>query len=193
MPFLSKVFEKLLHKQIYEHINNNNLLTSRQSGFRPKHSCVTALIDVSEEIRKNIDAGFITFLVLLDHSKAFDMVDHQILCSKLISVFNFSSSSTRLINSYLSDRRQSVVANNKTSRPLAVTKGVPQGSILGPLLFTIYVNDLPLQLKHCNVHIFADDVQVFISTHIKSINDCLIKLNDDLGHVYTWAPLSRNV
>lgn len=187
LPYLSKVFEKLLHQQMHSYIQDNGLLTDRQSGFRSKHSCTTALIDVSEEIRASIDDGYITFLVLLDHSKAFDTVDHNILCMKLKTMFKFSDSSTRLICSYLGNRHQSVFANNKKSRSLPVLKGVPQGSILGPLLFTIYINDLTKQILYSNVHLYADDVQVYISAHKTNIDDCVHKLNEDLDRIHNWT------
>lgn len=187
LPYLSKVFERLLHQQISNYLNTNILLSNRQSGFRPKHSCVTALLDVSEEIRQSIDNGKISFLVLLDHSKAFDMVDHDVLCFKLRTMFNFSPLSTRLISSYLINRSQSVMINNKTSSVQQVFKGVPQGSILGPLLFTVYVNDLTNQLLYCNIHMYADDVQLYISSTLNNINDCIMKLNTDLDHIYNWA------
>lgn len=185
LPYLSKAFEKLLHVQITKYLTNNNLLTSKQSGFRAKNSCITALADVAEDLRKELDEGQMTMLVLLDHSKAFDTVDHIILLQKLEKMMHFSSTSSKLIQSYLSGREQCVEINlSLKSTFLPVTRGVPQGSILGPLLFSIYVNDLPNQLKHCNIRMFADDVQLYISNKNTNFVD---QLNEDLKRVSLWA------
>lgn len=187
LSFLSKVLEKLLHQQMSKFVDENCLLSEKQSGFRANHSCVTALIDVAENIRRELDESKVNFLVLLDHSKAFDTVDHSTLCLKLKRFFNFSSSSSNLIWSYLSDRTQSVYVNNVISNPLPLTRGVPQGSILGPLLFSIYINDLPQQLSYSNIHLYADDVQLYLSSPVNTLRENIEKLNHDLNSVYRWA------
>lgn len=185
--FLSKVFEKLLHKQISENEQICSLMTSKQSGFRPNHSCITALAEVSENIRRSLDDGNVSFLVLLDHSKAFDSVEYNILCSKLTTFFNFSSTAISLLHSYLNGRVQAVFLNNTTSEVLPAFRGVPQGSILGPLLFSLYINDLPLQLSHCNIHMYADDVQLTLGFPINALTEYVAKLNNDLSRIHCWA------
>lgn len=187
LPFLSKVFEKLIHKQIILFLNKHNLLNTKQSGFRAKRGCITALMDVSEDIRRDIDAGKINILVLLDHSKAFDTVDHTILIMKMRHIFNFSNTATKLLSSYLTFRSQSVFAMNTNSNTLPITRGVPQGSILGPLLFSMYANDLPDQLSHCKVHMYADDVQIYLGGNIDTIHETVRKINVDLNKVFIWA------
>lgn len=158
-----------------------------QSGFRPDHSCVSALIEVTENIRRKLDENEINFLVLLDHSKAFDTVHHQILCEKLRYLFNFTSSSTQLIASYLTNRTQSVCVGCMSSPLLPLSRVVPQGSILGPLLFSIYINDLPQQLDYCRIHMYADDVQVYLSSPSDSTNESVSQLNADLNKIHLWA------
>lgn len=190
LPYLSKVFEKLIYNQISFHLRENSLLSDRQSGFRAKRSCITALLDVSEELRKKVDAGNIALLVLLDHSKAFDCVNHNILCMKLRNLFNFSHVSIRLIESYLKNRFQSVFANNRLSKPLSVPNGVPQGSILGPLLFTMYINDISDSLQYCDIHLYADDVQIYMSCGLEQIEQCVRNLNQDLQRIHNWASIN---
>lgn len=185
--YLSKVLEKLLNSQIRDYLTQHRLLCDMQSGFRPNHSCVSALIDVSENIRRELDVGKLNLLVLLDHSKAFDTVHHHTLCMKLRHFFRFSSSSTQLLTSYLANRTQSVFMGNVSSLPLELNRGVPQGSILGPLLFSMYANDLPRQLSHCKVHMYADDVQIYLSSPRESIRDNIDRLNADLNRIHKWA------
>lgn len=187
LSFLSKVLEKILYQQLNAYIHDRNLLSDRQSGFRSNHSCITALIDVSETLRRELDDGKVNFLVLLDHSKAFDTVDHKLLCTKLKHLFNFSSTSTQLISSYLTGRSQYVHVDNTSSNPLDLTRGVPQGSILGPLLFSIYINDLPQYISYCNVQMYADDVQLYISSPFESVSENVDRLNNDLQNIYCWA------
>lgn len=185
--YLSKVLEKLIQTQICSYINEKHLLSDVQSGFRSDHSCTTALVEVSENIRRELDDGKLNFLVLLDHSKAFDTVDHSILCMKLRRFYNFSPTSVKLISSYLTGRTQSVHVKDSISRPLALGRGVPQGSILGPILFSLYANDLPAQLSHCKMHMYADDVQLYLSCPTTSIPENLVKLNYDLQNIHQWA------
>lgn len=185
--YLSKVLEKLLYKQINDYIRNKNLLSGKQSGFRTNHSCTTALIDVSESIRRELDDGKINILVLLDHSKAFDTVNLSILCNKLKHFFNFSTTSIQLLSSYLKNRTQSVYINNTISTSLPLSRGVPQGSILGPLLFSMYANDLPMQLSYCGIHMYADDVQLYLSSPVYSMDDAIEKINADLSNIFRWA------
>lgn len=126
-----------------------------KSGLRAKGSCATALIDVSEEIRFGIDWNKVSFLIILDHSKAFDTVYHRIFLTKLSKMYNFSSSAVKLIFTDLTERPQGVCFNDLISDFLSLLRGVPQGSVLGPLLFSSYVNDLPCALSNCGIHMYA--------------------------------------
>ena len=135
-------------KQINEYLAKSNLLSDRQSGFLKGRSCITALTDVVENLRTNLDKGMVSFLVLLDHSKAFDTVDHDILLTKLEKLFYFSSTSCKLLHSYLTGRLQAVESNGECSEFLNINRGVPQGSILGPLLLgTVMYNYMPMMSK----------------------------------------------
>lgn len=191
LPYLSKVLESMMYVQINDYLHKNCLLSDRQSGFRSKRSCVTALLDVTEDLRARMDDNMVSFLVLLDHSKAFDNVSHPILLTKLDKLYNFSKSACMLIKSYLADRSQIVCCNNVTSHALTNFKGVPQGSILGPLLFCIYVNDLPEVLRYSKMHLYADDVQIYLSANVDDISSCICKINHDLERVGNWASNNR--
>lgn len=144
-------------------------------------------MDVAEEMRREVDYGKIGFLILLDHSKAFDTVNHSILCFKLSKFFNFSSTATKFLSTYLSNRFQYVITKNGKSKSLPVTRGVPQGSIVGPLLFSLYANDLPNVLVECKIRMYADDAQLYTSCSYDMVDQCISSLNHDLQRVNTWA------
>lgn len=190
LPFLSKVMEKIIHKQMSVFIQRNKLLCTNQSGFRPYHSCTSALLKVTDDIRVAMDKDLITFVTLLDFSKAFDTVDHTQLLLKLKRLFGFSSPAIKLIKTYLGGRKQAVAVNNAMSDLIATSAGVPQGSILGPLLFTIFINDLPTIIKYSSLHMYADDVQLYISCKLDLIKDAACKLNEDLRKILDWSEVN---
>ena len=133
LPTLSKVLERVLHNQIVSHLAKYNLLSAHQSGFRSGYSTQDVLIYVTDKWLKAIDEGKYTGAVFLDLAKAFDTVNHRILCSKL-SYYGFRGTSYDFLSNYLSDRQQRVLFNGELSDWETISIGVPQGSILGPLL-----------------------------------------------------------
>lgn len=187
LPCLSKVFEKVLAKQIQNHLSVNSLLNPFQSGFRTNHSCSSAMVNILDDVRQEFDKGFVTLLCLLDFSKAFDKVNHSILCWKLKNFFGFGERAVRLLESFLSNRWQRVVVEEKCSSLKPLTLGVPQGSILGPILFCLFINDLPLVCKHVSVHLYADDVQLYLSQHLNRIDELVSHLNEDLAAINDWS------
>ena len=173
---ISKILEKVVAIQLIDFLEKNRLLCNEQHGFRPSLSTETALLKITNKIYENIENKKISLLLLLDLSKAFDSVHHRILMTKLAKV-NIDSF---WFDNYLCGRIQSVKVGSSSSSPLEVTFGVPQGSILGPLLFLIYINDLPEFIRDCLLVLYADDTQILISGDIDKIQELLKKAENIL-------------
>lgn len=187
LPFLSKAFEKLASRQLQEHLERNRLLSTQQSGFRRLRNTTTALLDITEEIRAEMVHNNISIIVLLDFSKAFDTVNHDILLMKLQQQFGFERSACQLLQAYLSNRSQFVCQNSDVSAVGGTSRGVPQGSVLGPLLFSLYINDLPQIVQNSKCHVFADDVQFLVSGKERDIQTLIKRANEDIQHIKEWA------
>lgn len=184
---LSKAFEKILKSQIQEYVNRFNLLSPYQSGFRSGHSTTSSLLKVHDDIHKFVDKKGVAFLLLIDFSKAFDRVSHVKLLKKLSHQFGFCREAVSLINSYLTARTQVVDIEGNLSTPISILSGVPQGSVLGPLLFSLFINDLPSVLQVCMIHMFADDVQLYLCSIDASIEEMARLINNDLKNVSLWS------
>lgn len=179
LPVLSKIFENILHTRVKNYVNKIGILPIVQSGFRPGHSTSTALSHIVDDILSATDNGKVTVLILLDYSKAFDTINHSLLCTKL-KFFNFNDSSIMLLSSYLHGREQCVRLNNKVSSSCPIPSGVPQGSILGPMLFSLYTSDMCRVITTCAYHFYADDTQLYYSFNPEDVLLSNILINRDL-------------
>ena len=185
LPIFGKIFEKIIFDRLYNFLLQEELLNPNQSGFRPSDSCINQLIAITHEIFEAFDCNpsLEVRSVFLDISKAFDKVWHKGLLYKLKSM-GISGKLYNLLENYLSERSQGVLLNGQTSSWRPVLAGVPQGSILGPLLFLIYINDLPDELKS-NAKLFADDTSLF--SIVKDKNESANILSNDLAQISKWA------
>ena len=181
---LSKILERHVHYHLYKYLNENGLITRKQSGFRSKHSCQTSLLYLTNEWFNAIENGNLIGTVLVDLRKAFDLVNHELLLQKL-AIYNCSTASTTWFRSYLNNRSQIVSIDGQHSEERHIISGVPQGSILGPLLFIMYINDLTLGTSHEDISLYADDTTVYaVAKRIEDINQCL---NSTLTHITEWC------
>lgn len=188
LPVVSKVLERNLAAQTQEYLDKYNILPNIQSGFRPAHSCTTALLCITDDILRASDEGKVTLVAALDFSRAFDTVNHQMLLA-ILGYIGMSAEARSLMESYLSRRSQRVRLHNITSESRYVTSGVPQGSILSPLMFAIYTHHLPSIIKYCKIHMYADDVQVYISVYPQNIHEAIHQLNQDLQAIANMSDL----
>ena len=177
LPVITKVVEKVVQCQLQYYLSSNHLLSPTQHGFRPGHSTETALIHISDRALSSMDQGQISLLCLLDLSKAFDVIPH----SKLIEKLELHGIDTAWFKNYLTGHTQSVsVPNSRVSVPRPITQGVYQGSSLGPLLFSIFVNDLSLHAAEADIIQYADDTQILVSGHKSALSDLVTKLETSL-------------
>ena len=193
LPVVSRLFEKTVFEQLYSYLDSNKLFYSNQSGFRALHSVLTCLLKSSDDWYHDFDKGFLSSVVFIDLKKAFDTVDHAILIRKLRH-YGVLGKELDWFKSYLQDRKQCCKVNGHTSKIANVDCGVPQGSCLGPLLFLIYINDLPCALKSTKVTMYADDTSISYSS--KSIAEINEAVNSDLKRLQNWLggnKLSLNV
>ena len=191
IPVVAKVFEKIIHDQVNTFLVDNGLLSNSQSGFRHRHSTTTALLGATNEWAllmgiiaiNNIDSGNVNAVVFLDLKKALDTVDHGILLSKL-HAYGIQGVASDWLKSYLSNRMQKCSVNGFLSHNQTLHCGVLQGTILGPLLFLIYINDLPNCLAHSKTRMYADDTNLsFAGNNVLDIEQ---NLNQDLENVNEW-------
>ena len=180
---VSKVLEQLIYNKVNKFITDNNILCLHQFGFRQQHSTTQQLLIFLTNVHHALNNCPKCDVIYLDFKKAFDSVPHQELLLKLWKV-GVVGSLWRWFREYLSNRYQHVCINNSNSPTLPVISGVPQGSLLGPLLFLIYINDLPFSLKHSESFLFADDTKCL--RPIRSPHDC-IQLQSDLDALSSWS------
>ena len=187
LSILSKPLEKHINKHTLHHLESNSLIHPCQSGFRHKHSCHTALINLIDKWLSSINESRCCAVLFIDFKKAFDMIDHNLLLRKL-KLYGLASDTLALLQSYLTDRQQCVTISTFISDLTTIEYGVPQGSILGPLLFLLYINDLPLCIKSmCDL--FADDTTIH-TTH-KDIDTLANTLQESINDLTKWTELNH--
>ena len=188
LSFISKVIEKCAAIQLTDHLEQNNLFPGVQSAYRKHHSTETALVKVVNDLLLITDQKSKAILVLLDLSAAFDTINHDMLLSKLKNNYGLSGTALAWFESYLKDRTASTKVGDATSPPLAITIGVPQGSILGPLLFVLYTKELESIARHhgLSVELYADDTQLYVSFTNDKLLDLEKTLQECLNHIKVW-------
>lgn len=186
LPAISKIFERILYDQVYNYFILNKLLPDSQCGFRKGYSTTTALAVVTNDLLEAFDKGLVSVLVLLDFSKAFDTINHKLICAKL-KFYGFDQSSVAMISSYLEGRSQKISVNNKFSTNLNILSGVPQGSILGPLLFIIYTADILCSISNCKVQAYADDTVLYSHFAIENTATAGDLINLELDKIRTLS------
>ena len=193
LPVVSRLFEKLIYDQLYHYLDKNRYLVSHQSGFRSLHSVVTCLLKATNDWYLDIDRGKYTAMIFIDLKKAFDTVDHQILLDKM-QFYGITGLAHKWFSSYLDHRRQYCKVNGTASSIENIDVGVPQGSCLGPLLFLLYINDLPFALKKAKATMYADDTAISYSSDRREELDLVI--NAELSYIEKWLQgnkLSLNI
>ncbi len=212
LSFLSKILEKAVNKQLSSHLEEYQLIATFQSAYRKAHSTETALLRVVNDLRTAVDDGKVAAIVLLDLSAAFDTINHKKLLKRLQVEYGLGATILTWFESYISDRKQSVVIRDSQSYQADLVYGVPQGSVLGPILFTLYTKQLSELIERCMVlhHLYADDTQLIDSfqpnchadialnkleyccNEIKSwMNENMLKLNEEKTQVMLVGPASR--
>ena len=176
----SKIYEKCMHNRVMDFLVSNGTLFEGQYGFRPKRSCEQALLNAQNVLLDSLNRKQVSLLLLIDFSKAFDMVDHNILLDKLFH-YGIRGNVHSWFESYLKNRTQYVCTNGRDSNPMPLEYGVPQGSILGPLLFIIYINDLPNISNFAHFILYADDANKIVTgSTVQEVKDKISALIDRL-------------
>ena len=178
-----KIFERVIKKNLVKYLEEHQLFSTKQHGFRKGRSCLTQLIQHMDHILNNYLDNSETDVIYLDYAKAFDKVDHAILLKKIKS-YGIRGQLYDWIEEFLRGRTQTVVVDGKHSRPAPVISGVPQGTVLGPILFLLYVNDMERFIKNCKISSFADDTR--ISRKISQMSDTDL-LQEDLNRIIRWS------
>ena len=178
-----KIFERVMRKNLVHYLEDNNLLSNKQHGFRKGRSCLTQLLKHYDKILNNYLNNAETDVIYLDYAKAFDKVDHQVILKKL-HYYGIGGKVYYWIKQFLLERTQTVVVDGFHSLIALVISGVPQGTVLGPILFLIYINDLELAIQDSSTSSFADDTR--ISREIQLTEDTEI-LQSDLNNVIDWS------
>jgi hypothetical protein len=181
---IAKVFERVVFKYLFNYFRDNFMISIWQSGFLPGTSTVTQLIEIYDQFCKAVSKGKDIRVVFLDISKAFDRVWHEGLIYKLEG-HGIRGKLLKWLVSYLQDRQQRVIINGSKSEWASIKAGVPQGSVLGPLLFLIFINDITHVIKHCKIRLFADDTCLYIE--VDEPEQAATSLNADLAEIQKWA------
>ena len=186
LTVFSKITEKAAAFQMIEYLNRQSLQDPKQSAYKLNHSTNTALLKITDDLYNALDDGELTLLVLLDYSKAFDTINHRILFAKL-KALGFTFDAVSWIVGYLTGRKQKVKTQTDESGWESIQYGVPQGSVLGPLLFSLVVNDISTCIKYGNYHMYADDTQIYYHFKLHQFHDTIFKTNQDLNNIANYS------
>ncbi len=193
LPFFSKLIEKCVLKQLSQHLVSHNLFYPLQSAYRVGHSTETALLKIVNDLLTASDRNEVSLLSLLDLSAAFDTIDHSILLSRLQATFGISGTALSWFHSYLSGRTLKVSANGFLSRPSVLQYGVPQGSVLGPILFVLYTHPVSEIVSHhaLSHHSFSDDNQLYRSAHISELPSIIDSTQSCISDLKAWMTINK--
>ncbi|PIK52724.1 putative RNA-directed DNA polymerase from mobile element jockey-like [Apostichopus japonicus] len=194
LPYLSKLIERIVCKQFQDYLSNNDLYARMQSAYRANYSTETAQLYVQNSLLCALDERKDALLVLLDFSSAFDTINHQTLLTRLHERYGVDGIPLYWMKSYLANRTQCVIVDQNLSKDVTLATGVPQGSVLGPLLYTLYVAPLHDLIISANMQtvIYADDIQLFTSFHPDHCSDAIQKIQNCIADVKSWA-ISNNL
>ena len=187
-PTISKILERVVKNQLQTHLDGNNIITNSQFRFRRNHSTGMCISSMLNYLYEQIDIGQLGGVIYIDLKKAFDTVSHKIMLRKLSSI-GLSHDRIDWSQSYLAGRSQVTRVSGKSSSSRPINTCVPQGPILGPILFQIYVNDLPLYISNCRVSMFADDTTIYSAS--TSLTDLELMMQDDLHSLSQWLLYNR--